>query len=149
MDFQNAFKTLDLIRLLASVRGKHRGRRRLLVMELSDNLDLLNLVHQGQVGVDQAIPELKDAVYQKLLEESFSFNTLSRRKIAAANARHVAQLRRYQGWPTERLVDNIYRKIRQLKTLKKLKLCDPAVNYKQRLENLRRLLVLLMVHLNR
>ena len=149
MDFQNAFKTLDLLRLLASVRSKHRGRRRLLVMELSDNLDLLNLVHQNQVDADKAMPELKDAVYQKLTTEGFALNSLSRRKVSAASAMHVPQLNQYSGWTTERLIDNVYRKIRGIKKLQRLKAKGPAINIPRRLENLRRLLVLLLVHLNK
>ncbi len=133
----------DLQARLAS----RRGMRHALVMELSQNLELLRLGLHLQAQPCEVIAQLQDAAYRQALAAGFRFNRLSRAKISVKSTGNKPALRRYHGWSTTRLVDNIYHKITHLKQLCALSNTGSAINFHTRLQNLFYLLAVLALHI--
>jgi hypothetical protein len=123
-----------------------RGTRHALAMEISQNLELLRLGLHLQAQPCEVIDQLQDSAYRQALAAGYRFNRLNRSRIASRSTANTPALRRYHGWSTERLVDNIYHKIKQLKQLCALPSVSHSVDLDARLRNLFRLMAVLAIH---
>ncbi len=127
--------------------ANQRGLRHALVMEIAQNLELLRQGLLLKAQPCEVIAQLQDAAYRQALASGFRFNRLSRAKISAKSTANKPALRRYHGWSTTRLTDNIYHKITHLKQLCALSNTGSAINFHTRLQNLFHLLAVLALHI--
>jgi len=126
--------------------ASRRGTRHALAMELSQNLELLRLGLHLHARPCEVISQLQDDAYQQALTGGYRFNRLNRAKIGPKSTANKPALRRYHGWSTERLLDNVYHKITHLKQLCALTGVDDSVNFQARLRNLFQLMAVLAIH---
>ncbi len=127
--------------------ASRRGTRHALAMELSQNLELLRLGLHLHARPCEVVNQLQDTAYRQAVTAGYRFKRLNRSKIGPKSTGNQPALRRYHGWSTERLLDNVYHKITQLKQLCALSDIDSRVNFEARLRNLFQLMAVLAIHL--
>ena len=152
MDFATAFKIAGLgedltEKLLKSLKSA-RGRKRRLLLELQGNLDILQLWKRNRFPPEGIIPKLERVQYDAALEENFKLNSIKRQPLGKEASKNVPQFRKYIGWSTEKLLDNLYRKIKILSDILELDGNRDKVNMDVRLNNIYKMLVLIITHIN-
>jgi len=151
MDFSSAFQAVTTTEKVAktvdSIVKNTRGHKRALLRELQENIHLLLLARNHGFSAEKVIPKLDRKNYLAAADAGFNFKLIKRPSLNAKTTRGVPQFQRYIGWSTERLFENIYLKIKQLQDLVELEGNNPTVNKGVRLNNLLRLMILLLEHI--
>ena len=151
MDFLTAFKTADLAGKLGSTVSSAlksaKGHKRRLLLELQTNIDLIELWQMKRFPIDKVILKLERKHYESALSDDFNFNGLKRSALPQATTRGVPQFQAYVGWSTERLIDNIYRKIKQLQDIVEMDTENRRIDKAARLGNIYKLMILLVHHI--
>lgn len=152
MDFFTAFKAADLAEKLRSTLSatlkSAKGHKRRLLLELQDNIDVIYLWQMKGFAIDKVIHKLERKYYESAISDNFNFNSLKRAPMARDTTRDVPQFQAYVGWSTERLFDNIYRKIKQLKDVVEMDADNPKIDKAARLSNIYKLMILLVHHIS-
>jgi len=128
---------------------KRRGKARLLLEELKANHDLLVMVLVDGADHFKIIPELITAQYDALLQENFNLNELKKQKIQYFPKLEKSDLSHFIGKTTGFLLENIYDKIKALQRRCRLDKENPKINWRRRIINLHKRMVLLVDHLDR
>ena len=131
---------------LAAWRRRARGDQRALVMELTDNLALLDLVAEEGVPLGDVVGRLSTADYDRLAKAGFDFNALQRRRIRHFPSLDGTDLRYWPGKSTAELVESIYRKLRDLKLRYPHLADDAGQRWGVRVNNIRKRTWLLLRH---
>jgi len=151
MDFSALFKTL----LTTEAVGKTvhllvknaRGHKRTVLLELKENMDLLLLARSWALPPHRVIKKLERKYYMAALEAGFNLNSLKRGGLKEKTTRQVPQFRCYIGWSTERLFENVYRKLKQLKDIVEMDGEKRRIDIRARTVNLLKMTTLLLTHI--
>ena len=131
----------------SDMRAKTRGNARSLVEELKENSRLCWLVIEEDVGVTKIIPQLSHAEFDRLNKAGFDFNALKRKKICKYPQIDKSDLASWSGKSTHDLIENIYDKIKDLKTTYKYSPHSEKHRWKARIINIQKRILLLVKHL--
>ena len=129
-----------------------KGSVRLLLEEIKGNMDLCWMVIEEGTDPKKVIPSLETKTYDRLLENGFDFDKVSRirrrgRKIQSRKELEESDLRYFIGKSTEELIQNIYDKVKELKRRYKIDRNNEKIQWKRREINLSKRILLLMDHL--
>lgn len=133
---------------LATFSKKAKGDQRALLLELRDNLTCLDLVANDGVELMTITDQLSTTEYERLCKEGFDFNRLKRGKIADLTSLRGTDLSSWRRKTTAELVDSIYAKIREMKIRYPHVADNPKYRWPTRVNNIRKRIWLLLVHLN-
>jgi hypothetical protein len=151
MDFFSAFDALSTSEKVAgkisSAIRNSRGHKRAILRELKENLDLLMMTRDEKVSPEKAIPRLSQKYYLSAADAGFNFKQIKRSSLKEKTTRGVLQFKKYIGWSTERLLENIYLKIRYLQNILEMGSKETRVNLNLRVEYLIRLMILVFYHI--
>ena len=136
----SALKTLDGL-----IKGT-RGRKRSILLEMRGNVRLIGLYIEGDMPIVKVIKKLEIKHLEAALQSEFKFSTLKKGKIKKSAAGGVAQFKKYVGWTTEDLVASIYLRIKDLKNIAEIDPDNKQFRKSVRLNNIGKLIVLLMRH---
>ncbi len=114
-------------------------------MEMAQNLDFLRTALQEKIEAKKIISGLENKYFLASLESSVDFDSLQKSKLSDRTTGGIKEFRPYLGWPTEKLVKKVYERIA---VLKKLSTTEPTINASRRLQNLFKLLLLTVAHIN-
>ena len=131
----------------SDMRAKTRGDARSLVEELKENSRLCWLVIEENVGVTKIIPQLSHTEFDRLNKAGFDFNALKRKKIRKYPQIDKSDLASWSGKSTHDLIENIYDKIKDLKTTYKYSPHSEKHRWKARIINIQKRILLLVKHL--
>lgn len=122
------------------------GVERALLLELQKNPNLLYLFLGGERQFITIVRKLEVQTYEEAVKTNFDFKELKKSKLNARMVAGIKQFQPYIGWSTEQLLQNIYLKIHQLKSI--LEIGPENSNYRigVRLKNLHKLMLLLLKH---
>ena len=129
------------------MRAKTRGDARSLVEELKVNSRLCWLVIEEDVGVEKIIPQLSHIEFDRLNKAGFDFDALKRKKIRKYPQVDKSDLASWSGKSTHALIENIYDKIKDLKTTYKYSPHSEKHRWKARIINIQKRILLLVKHL--
>ncbi len=129
---------------------RNKGLKRMLLIEMKKNIETIGLLDEGMV-IDQVILSLETKQLEKAFDSGFDFNSyrLLKPKVNADLAGDNAFYKRYVGWSFERLFENIYIKIDTLQKLARIGPQVENINKTARLNNILRLITLLLLHIDR
>lgn len=136
-----------MVKTVDSVIKNTKGHKRALLRELKENLNLLLLVRNNHFSAGQVIAKLRTKNYLAASDAGFNFKLVKRSLLREKTIRGVPQFRRYLNWSTEKLFENIYLKIKQLQSIIELGTNPPNFDLSIRVENLTRLMILLLNHI--
>lgn len=122
----------------------HRSSKNRLLQELHRNLAFLREGVVGRLPPETLIAGLEEQQFRAALDSGFSFNSIQRRRLASATYGGVREFERYRGWSSEQLICKVYQR---LAILQKLKHGPPGVDLRLRLQNLFKLLMVVIAHL--
>ena len=125
-------------------RKGRKGGVRSLIEELKENSRLCFRVVNDGVEHKAVIPIFSTSVFDRLNEAGFNFNALKAQKIQSIPGIESTDLASWPGKTTAELVENIYDKIKDLKSIHEFK-SDGAQN-KRRLINIHKRILLLLRH---
>lgn len=152
MDFNQAFSAILSVEKLAKtierVVKNSKGHKRAILRELQENIHLLFLAKNQQLPVRKVIEKLERKNYLAAADTGFNFKLIKRSRLKNETIKEVPQFKKYVGWSTERLLENIYLKVKQLQDMADLDPEQKSLNLQIRLENLLRLMLLFMQHVN-
>jgi hypothetical protein len=138
------------LNMIDDIIRRNRGRKRMLLIEMKKNLEMIGLLDEG-VPIDQVILSLETTQLEKAFDSGFDFNSfrLLKPKVSASIVRENAFYHRYIGWTFDRLFENIYIKIDTLKKIAEIKPRVENINRTARLNNILRLITLLLLHIDK
>ncbi len=140
--------TTKLIEFVEKLAKRHKGTRRILLVELKRNLEIIAMYTRDGVPIEKVIPELRTKHLYDAIQSDFNFNSFEKAKISARTAGSQGFFQRYVGWSTEDLFLNIYQKIDDLQTIVRVDPDNPRVRKSVRLGNIEKLIRLLLVHIS-
>lgn len=150
MDFSQAFSTILSIEKLAKtidrVLKNSKGHKRAILREMQENIQLLFLARNQQLPARKVIKKLERKNYLAAADAGFNFKLIKRSRLTNKTIKEVPQFKKYVGWSTEQLLENIYLKVKQLQDMADLDSEQKSLNLQVRLENLLRLMLLFMTH---
>ena len=151
MQAKDAFAALGAAEKIAAALYKvitgDRGIKRTLVMELQENIEHIRLYVESDTDPKKLIPDLSETVFRNALADRFNFNSLQRSAIATRSTRDLPQLRKYHGWKTQRVFENVYQKVATLKHAVNITDSKKPVLIGVRLNNVFMLMVMLATHI--
>jgi len=140
----SAAKTAEVVQGLLR---RRRGDTRVLLEEVKENLGLCWAVIEYGVDPMEVIPRLATVEYDRLLREGFNFNRLGRRKRIRGSKRLArSDLSPFIGKETADLVESIYDRVKELKRLYRVCRDNPRINWRRRIINLLKRMLLLVEH---
>ena len=132
----------------ADLRKKTKGDVRALVEELKENSRLCFRVIEDSAPPEEVIPKFSTAIYDRLNESGFDFNAVKRADIPAFEGMDKTDLASWAGKSTQELIESIYDKIKDLRSLHAL-----SVKTKRRpgprIINIHKRILLLLRHAKR
>ncbi len=151
MDFSQAFSTLlsaeKVARAVDSAVRNARGHKRAVLRELQENIHLLMIAREEKLPPEKVIPRLERKNYLYASDSGFNFKLLRRSALKSHATGGLPQFKKYIGWSTERLLENIYLKVKQVQVLVEIGKPAPQVNLEIRMEYLLRLMILFLKHI--
>jgi len=138
---------LTAAKAMASFDAFRKGRKgdsRAIVEELKENSRLCFRSINDDVDLALTIPEFTTTDFDRLNKAGFDFNSLKSGRIAAYAGIHETDLASWAEKTTGELVENIYDKIKNLKSLQKFKPGHPTA--RRRLMNIHKRILLLLRH---
>ena len=141
--------TYSGLKAFSDMRAQTRGDARSLVEELKENSRLCWLVIEEEVEVGKIIPKLTHIEFDRLNKAGFDFDALQRKKIRNYNQLNDTDLASWAGKSTNDLVENIYDKIKNIKTTFTYAPTSDKRRWKIRVLNIQKRILLLVKHVNR
>jgi hypothetical protein len=139
--------TYSGLKALSDMRAKTKGDARSLLEELKGNSRLCWLIIDENVEVGEIIPQLSYTEFDRLNKAGFDFNALKRNKIRKYPQLLNSDLESWAGKSTSALVENIYDKIKDLKTTYKYAPHSEKRRWKARVINIQKRILLLVNHM--
>lgn len=135
------------LKAFSDMRAKTKGDARSLVEELKENSRLCWLIIEEDVELKRIIPQLSYSEFDRLNKSGFDFDALKRKKIRKYSQLIHSDLESWAGKSTHSLVENIYDKIKNLKTTYKYSPQSEKRRWKARVINIQKRILLLVKHL--
>ena len=139
--------TYSGLKALSDMRAKTRGDARSLVEELKENSRLCWLVIEEDVPSGKIIRKLSHSEFDRLNKAGFDFDALKRKRIKKYAQLSDTDLASWAGKSTHALVENIYDKIKNIKTTFKYAPHSENRRWKARIINIQKRILLLVKHL--
>lgn len=114
-------------------------------MEMAQNLDFLRAALQEQLEAEKIISGLENKYFLESIKSGFDFNSLQKSKLQTFTTGNIKEFNPYLGWSTEKLIKKVYERIA---VLKKLSTTKPSIDVSRRLQNLFKLMILTIAHIN-
>lgn len=153
MDFGTLFKSILTTEAVGttvhSLIRNSMGHKRTVLLELQENMDLLLLARGGELPLHRAIEKLERKYYIAAVESGFNLNSIKGGGLKERTTKQIPQFRKYTGWSTERLFENVYRKVKQLKDIAEIDSEKKKVNIRARAGNLLKMMALLLNHIKK
>lgn len=127
-------------------RSQTKGDSRAIIEELKENSRYFWLVLEDNVDIDEIVAQLSTKEYDRLCKSGFDFNALKRNKIGRYQSLKGTDLASWQGKETEKLLSNIYDKIKTLQIKYPYSKNNKKINWKQRVKNIQKRILLLLIH---
>lgn len=124
-----------------------RGIQRTLLLELEGNIRLILLSVKGGTPLEKIVPRLETASLHKAMESGFNFNSLKSGKVKPKAVGDAPQMQSYVGWTTEKLFANVYLKIRDLQHIVEIDATNENFRTGVRLQNILKMMLLLVRHI--
>ena len=140
--------TYSGLKAFSDMRAQTRGDARSLVEELKENSRLCWLVIEEDVDVGTIIPKLSHGEFDRLNKKGFDFDALKRKKIKNYNQLNDTDLASWAGKSTHSLIENIYDKIKNIKTSYKYAPQSKKRRWKTRILNIQKRILLLVKHVS-
>lgn len=121
-----------------------KSSKNLVVLELSQNLAFLREGLEENLDSKDVVSGLEDAKYKIAIEKGTNLNSIQKRKLVRNTYGGTKEFEKYQGWSTEKLINNAYERIA---TIKKLRSGSKTVDIKSRLQYLFKYLMVLIAHI--
>lgn len=131
---------------LASWQKKAKGDTRSLIDELKKNMTYLDLVARHGIELGAVIEKISVSEYMRLSKDGFSFNKLNGNEIADHHSLRGTDLSLWVGKKSEALVQSIYDKINDMKIRYPLVSNSKHYRWNVRVNNIRKRIWLLLVH---
>lgn len=125
----------------------NRGLKRTVAMELQENIELIRLYVESGADPAELVPKIKEDAFRHALAEGFNFNSLKRSKIGPKSTKNKPVLKKYHGWETRRVFENVYQKVATLNQAIAIRNPGKPIRIGVRLNNVFELMVLLAVHI--
>jgi hypothetical protein len=138
---------------LSGVVTKNRGPKRAILAEISVNFKIMKVLLRSDVNVAEIISTLRTQAFDQLESSNFSFNVLKRQKVSfkKLGIKSLPSLAFIDNTSTEDLICRTYERIRVLqglaKTASKNARVRDGVRFDVRLQNIAKLLLILVLHL--
>lgn len=128
---------------------RRRGDTKVLLEEIKENMGLCWMVIEHGTDPLRVVPELATVEYDRLLRAGFDFNSINRRRreIQASEALEQSDLSSFVGKETADLIENTYDKVKELRRLYRVDRDNPEIDWRRRVINLLKRILLLMQHL--
>ena len=151
MDFSIAFKVAGLAEKIGtkinSALKSAKGHKRKILLELQENIDVIYLWKDKGFPVDKVVLKLERKYYDSAVSDNFTFNSIKSTALKKSTTKDVPQFQKYVGWSTEKLLDNLYRKIKLLKNSVDIDAYNKEINKNARLGNIYKMIILLVHHI--
>jgi len=145
--FSSLASATKTARAIEGLLRKKKGDARLLLEEVKQNLHLCWMVIEYGTDPMKVVPELATEEYDRLLAEGFDFNRICRRKRIRGDERLAeSDLSSFIGKETADLIESIYDRVKELKRQYKVDPHNPKINWRRRIINLLKRMLLLMRH---
>ena len=146
--FSQLISTVDsVLDAISSWVAETRGRKRMLLLELQSNIELIFSYGRSGLPINEVIAKLQTEQMEDALKSGFDINSLQREKVGESTVGNQSQYKRYIGWTTEQLFSNIYLKIRDLQTTVVMDPDNVRIRKRVRLINILKLMLLLVKHI--
>ena len=132
---------------LVSILKKRKGKARLLFEELKLNQDLLVMVVEEGTDHFKVIPRFETLQYDALLKENYNFDFISKKHIEKNERIEKSDIGHFIGKRTGFLIEDIYDKIKQIRARYEIDNENPKIDWRRRIINLYKRLILLIHHL--
>lgn len=129
--------------------NKRKGKVRLLIEELKFNQDLLVMVVEEGTDHFKVIQEFETKQYDAMLKEDYNFNSINKKYIEKNERIGKSDIGHFIGKSTEFLIEDIYDKIKQIRVRYDIDKENPKIDWRRRVINLYKRLILLAHHLRR
>ncbi|MFZ6673397.1 hypothetical protein [Undibacterium sp. Xuan67W] len=127
------------------VSAKNKGEVRALIEEIKENSRLCFRVVQDKVPPADVIPAFSTVVFDRLNAGGFDFDSVQRQAIPAYEGIEKSDLASWAGKPTGKLIENIYDKIKDMRSLHTFKAQDNRL-WSRRILNIHKRILLLLRH---
>jgi len=132
---------------IKSTQKSAKGHKRKILLELQENIELISLWKNKGFPIDKVILKLERNRYDSAVEVDFLINSIKSAPLKKSTTKGVPQFHKYVGWSTEKLLNNVYRKIRNLKYIVDMDSENRHVNKSARLDNIYKVMILLVHHI--
>lgn len=132
---------------MASFDAFRKGRKgdvRALIEELKENSRLCFRTINDGVDPNIVVPRFSTSEFDRLNKAGFDFNALKSQKIPSFSGIEKTDLGSWPGKTTASLVESIYDKVKNVKSLHEFKPGDPSI--RRRMINIHKRLLLLLRH---
>lgn len=129
-------------------RAKKVGDIRGLIEELKENSRFCWLVLEENIQIEEVIHKLSTSEFDRLNKAGFDFNSLKKEKIQIGGSLGKTDLSSWKGKDTQALVFNIYDKIKDLKAQYPFTKNSKKIQWKKRVRNIQKRILLLLTHVN-
>lgn len=137
----------DLYSIYDREHAKYLARRssqHQLLIEMRNNLAFVREGLGDGLATRAIARRLEDARFQAACSQGFDLDRLQKKRLAAATCAGIREFDRYRDWPTSRLVETVYQRI---DTLRRLSADGSGPDLTVRLQNLFKLLMLVLAHI--
>jgi hypothetical protein len=134
---------------LTKVINRRKGESRLLLEELKENQDLCLMVLGEGTNPMLVLPRFRADQYNRLMAGGFNFNTINREKIGGREKLEKSDLSYLIGRSTADLIEDIYDKVKELQRRYEIDRDNPKIQWRRRIINLYKRILLLVDHLRR
>ncbi len=114
-------------------------------MEMAQNLDFLRTALQEKIEAKKIISGLENKYFLESLKSGINFDSLQKSKLNSQTTGNIKEFKPYLNWSTEKLVKKVYERIA---VLKKISTTEPTIDISRRLQNLFKLMLLTIAHIN-
>jgi len=138
----------NAIQFIERIINRHQGNRRILLLELQENLSTIELHMISGAPIDKVIMALKIENLTEVLQSNFNFNNIKISAVSPRTTGGVPFYASYIGWSTEKLFKNLYLKIKELQRVVEIDPENPNIRKNVRLINIFKMIKLIIVHID-
>ena len=138
----------DLYKIFDNERARYekkKSSKNAVLREIADNLAFLREGLKENLSESKIITGLENRQYLLANDNGFDFNSINKRSLSEATYGGAREFTKYNGWSTGKLIQKAYERI---STLRKLKATESEINIHSRLQNLFKLLMVIMAHID-
>jgi len=132
---------------IKSTQKSAKGHKRKILLELEENVELISLWKNKGFPIDKVILKLERSRYDSAVDVDFNINSIKSTALKKSTTKGVPQFQKYVGWSTEKLLNSLYRKIRNIKHIVDMDSESKHVSKSARLGNIYKITILLIHHI--